>query len=202
MQLTVSTTDTPTRVHVGSTYAGRSVKATEVTIGPVRVTDKSKAEGKRRAQAQLQTWLDAYTGPTVVTWERHTAVLVQMPTDNTYERISVSEIITGPDASVEGGVYRFQSHAGYQSMEEAKRRALVSMITHNVDHLDDASVFAAFDVLEGRRLREEATELLRRAAWQRAARHAIDAGMQDYHAWACEHERDAEFIPVREEVPA
>lgn len=79
------------------------------------------------------------------------------------------------------------------SWSEAEAAARYSLAHDATDWHDDASVHAAVAFLAGDQRLFDAyspTALKDYAAWQRAARHAINNGVEDYHAWAGEHARE------------
>jgi hypothetical protein len=86
-----------------------------------------------------------------------------------------------------------------ESWEEAEAHARHTLAQISTDWHDDASVQEAAAYLEGGQRHDHGQygpdEFYRYAAWQRAAKAAMDAGRADWHQWAGDHK--AEFTVPR-----
>jgi hypothetical protein len=177
---------------VRETPRGRLVKANEVEVGWVRVTDRNRAAAKAEATRQLQTWIDASDGPPkTVRFKESAAVLTAVPTDRA-EGFGVAAVYTGILPS--GHFYFQQQGNDFKDWDAAKRYARRRLVSNWVDPFDDEQVWEAHDHLIEYRQPEDAAEIPRDAGFQRAHRAAPEG--TDAHTYACEHER--EFIPTRE----
>lgn len=181
---------------VRPTVRGRLVKANEIKVGWVRVTDRNRAAAKAEATRQLQTWIDASDGPPkTVRFKNSAAVLTAIPTDRP-EGFGVEGIYTG--ICRDGSFYFQHDRSDFKDWTTANQHARHRLVSNWVDHLNDDQVWEAHDYLVEHRQPDDAAGILRYAGFQRAHRAAPEG--TDAHTYACEHER--EFIPTRETTPA
>jgi hypothetical protein len=85
--------------------------------------------------------------------------------------------------------------------DDAEAQARYDLVRRTIDWHDDDSVHQAAAYLPQRRpnrgdSRCGPDELHRYAAWQRAARPAMEAGRDDFHEWAFAHEKDFALPPA------
>lgn len=156
--------------------------------GSWRVSAPTEKAARDMLIAGMSAFLDLYREPTVIMYEGYVAV------------VSLDTIECAPYWHVQvfrpNGKRSTSSHCdgGWDHAEAYARWLLVH---YTVDNHDDASVHAGAAFLAGGEQHEHGqygpAELVRYAQWQRAAKHAIDAGIADYHTWACEHEREERF---------
>jgi hypothetical protein len=155
-------------------------------------TEKAAADA---LAASVSAFVAEYRPPVVITFAGRAAV-VSLDTDGEGAVHWQVEIIRQ-----DGSKMVSNTSAGNWTVAEAYAR---SWLAHDAtDWLDDASVHAAAKFVAGDGLFKGGEygpeELLRYAAWQRAARHAIDTGVEDFHSWAGEHEREFAVPPASAE---
>jgi hypothetical protein len=135
--------------------------------------------------ANLKTFLDTYRPPTVLAFRGYVAVLSVDLGDGSTDRPSWEERVVHPDGHIS------TSFGGAESWDEAEAGARCRLAHMATDWHDDASVHAGAAYLRGAdRIgygQYGPAEFLRYAAWQRAAKAAMDAGRDDWHRWAGEH---------------
>jgi hypothetical protein len=127
---------------------------------------------------RLQAMLAGYRPPLVLTFRGHTAVLsLDLPGE---EGVAVETTIACPD----GRIHMSQSRVdNWDQAVDATRSSLAHLST---DWHDDGSVHAGAAFLAKNKTRG-ARDLFEYAAWQRAAKAAMDAGEDDWHRWATDH---------------
>lgn len=151
-------------------------------------TEKAAADA---LTASVSAFMAEYRPPTVITYAGHVAI-TSLDTDADGALLWRVQNIR-PDG---GGMTTGHSAKNWSAAEAYARYVLAYDAT---DWHDDASVHAGAAFLASD---ERCTsgygpaELLKYAAWQRAARHAINTGVADYHAWASEHEREFTVPPA------
>jgi hypothetical protein len=140
----------------------------------------------------VRTFVAGWESPAVLQYRGHVAVVFPAPGTDGSVQWCVREI------SSEGR--GCESSIGAANQREAIAWAKYSLAQRAADWFDDDSVHDAADYLVGNTHGEYSLggpdELYGYAAWQRAARAAIDAGSADYHGWATEHAREF-AVPAR-----
>jgi hypothetical protein len=138
--------------------------------------------------ARLHDFLTCYRPPVVLAFRGYTAV-VSLDLGDSDHTVSFTQQIAGPD-----GRLHHSGHAA-DGWEQAERYARYNLAQMSTDWHDDASVQQAAAFLDRDRITPGdplgPDELYGYAAWQRAARAAMDAGRDDWHEWATTHR--AEF---------
>jgi hypothetical protein len=159
-------------------------------------TEKDAADA---LAAGLNQFLRHYEPPRVLTFRGHVAV-VELDQGDGDKSLSWRRRTINPD----GGVYLTSSTAA--DWDEAEAEARRDLAHRTTDWHDNASVHAAAAYLDqGPRSsdRYRSHELYRYAAWQRAAKVAIESGEKDFHTWASTHrEKFAVPRPATPEKPA
>jgi hypothetical protein len=142
--------------------------------------------------ARLRGFLTEYRQPTVLAFRGYTAVVTLDLGDGDH-RVSWIQRIVAPEGRI-----HYSGHAA-DSWEQVEAYARHSLARLSTDWHDNASVQEAAAYLDrgptatGDEYGPD--ELYRYAAWQRAARAAMDAGRDDWHEWASQHR--AEFTVPR-----
>lgn len=165
-----------------------------------RAEGRTEKEAVDRLAGNLAAFLAAYRPPAIVTFRGYTAVVSMARGDfDGRNPVTWQVSIAKPDGSVTGG---FGTSDG--GWEEAEASARHDLARHSTDWHDDASVQEAAAFLDaGQRFddsRYGSEEIYSYAAFQRAARVAMDAGREDWHEWAMAHR--AEFAVPRPADPA
>jgi hypothetical protein len=154
----------------------------------------TEREAAARLAQGIATLAETFNAPRIFTFKGHAAVVTAA--FNGYQAES-------PSWSVQ--VIRPDGHVGYSmsggtrvEVEASTRRNLAHLVT---DWHDDASVHEGAAYLKDQGAvdygQHGPEEFYRYAAWQRAARAAMDVGEPDFHAWATEHAH--EFVVPRPE---
>lgn len=152
-------------------------------------TEKAASDALAAGLALFVHW---YRPPVVLSFRGHAAV-VSVDLDCA-GRLMWRQDWTGPNGCSGG------SAGGAKDWDDAEAQARNDLAHRTTDWHDDASVHAAAEYVTGwnRFDQKRADALYEYAAWQRAAKHAIDQGMgDDFHPWAGEHWR--EFALTRPE---
>ncbi len=161
-------------------------------VGPVFTTGKTEKATRDALTGQLAAFITRYGAPRIVTYGGHVAVVSIEPGEERDGRFRVLVQFVTPDGGTGGHV-----DTSAESWGEALAYARHWLAQRVTDWHDDASVHAGAVFLAGADRYGHGqwgpAEFYRYAAWQRAAKHAIDAGMGDgFHEWAGDHWR--EFI--------
>ncbi|MEV0732420.1 hypothetical protein [Polymorphospora sp. NPDC050346] len=155
-----------------------------------------KAAGDALA-GHLREFLVQYRPPTVLTFRGCVAVV-------TVDIGSAYAPITWHQQIVRRGGRVSSSSGSAASWEEAEAHARHNLAHISTDWHDDTSVQEAAAYLEGGDRFEYGQygpdELYGYAAWQRAAKAAMDAGRHGWHQWASDHQ--AEFAVARPDASA
>lgn len=176
--LTAETQDTDMSVQVGR--RARWVKAIKATVGPLEVTERSQGAARQKLTETVEQLLDVLRDPEFITHNGKTLVLYistlgGVPTFG-YRVIGITSGAISPTG---------------ETWDQARRSALRHFLDLATDPHDDESVAGGVAFIRSQRgTDDDVADFLRRAAWQRAAKAAIDAGEADYHRWACDHERE------------
>ncbi len=145
-----------------------------------------KAAGDALAEG-LREFLVQYRPPTVLALRGFVAV-VAPDLGDAYTPLVWHEQIVHRDGHVSS------STGTAESWEEAEAHARHTLAQLSTDWHDDASAHEAAGYLEGGQRHGYGqygpAEFYRYAAWQRAAKAAMDAGRDDWHQWASDHERE------------
>ncbi|ALG06323.1 hypothetical protein [Kibdelosporangium phytohabitans] len=152
-------------------------------------TEKAAADALAE---RLQQFLMHYEAPRLLTFRGHTAVVELAVGDGT---LYWKRHIVTPDGRVTLSVF------GANGWAEAETEARYTLAQQSTDWQSDASVHEAAAYLD-RVPRDDdrfgSAELYRYAAWQRAARAAIDNGRTDWHEWAGAHHQKFTIAPPTE----
>jgi hypothetical protein len=181
--------ETTARVTVKTTRRpGRKAHWT-AQVGEWFADGKTEREAATRLAESIATLAQARTAPTVIMFKGHVAVI--SATQNPYQPgdLSWATQTAHPDG-----------HVGYSSqggtLAEATASARHSLAQRVTDWHDDASVHEGAAFLDGLDAVDHGcygpTGFYRYAAWQRAAKAAMDAGEADFHTWATEHAKEFE----------
>lgn len=136
---------------------------------------------------RLRDFLTRYRPPTVLTFRGYTAV-VSLELGDADHAVRWSQRIAGPDGRIH--------HTGFvaDSWDAADAHARHDLARRSTDWHDDVSVQdAAVYLHHGGTAADDRygpDDLYRYAAWQRAARVAMDADRDDWHAWATRHQSE------------
>lgn len=141
--------------------------------------------------ARMSAFLANYRPPEIITFRGQVAVLSIATTCDDGPPHWQYEIIDGGKRAGSGG---FSATSWAEAVADMRH----NLAQRSTDWHDDASVWEAAEYLHGgdrfRYGQLGPAELLRYAAWQRAAKAAKDAGRADWHEWAGEH-RDEFAVP-------
>jgi hypothetical protein len=136
---------------------------------------------------RLRVFLTQYQPARVLSFRGCTAV-VEIDLGDDHNSATWRRRIVGPDGSVGWAVF------GAANWDEAEAQVRHDLAQRSTDWHDDDSVHEAAAYLECGPSRADdrcgPDELYRYAAWQRAARRAMQAGREDWHEWASAHERE------------
>lgn len=168
----------------------------------VEVGQHWRADGKTEKAAGdllaglIGNFLLQYERPRIITFRGHTTVLALSVGDSDNPVTWEQQTIT-PDGRVS------YTDTGGGSWDEVVAVARYHLAGRTADWFDDTSVQeAAAFVADGRRFRNGQygpDELYQYAAWQRAAKAAMDAGRDDWHEWATHNANDPQFTVPRPE---
>lgn len=160
--------------------------------GHWRVDGPTERDTLHRLNAALSLFLANYRAPVIVAYGGATAVVSLDVTDSP-NLLAYRQHTVYPDGRTSLMIGTF---TGWDQVTAEARYHLVHLAT---DWHDDASVHAGAAFIAGGERYGHGQygpeELYRYAAWQRAARAAMDAKRDDWHQWASEHER--EFVVPR-----
>jgi hypothetical protein len=155
--------------------------------GHWRADGPTEKDATAALTAGLRAFLAVYRPPSLLAFRGYVAVVSPDLRGGADSPLSWDQRIVHPDG------HTSNSLGGAESWDEAEAHARYALAHHATDWHDNASVWGAAEYLEGGQRYDHGhygpADLLRYAAWQRAARAATDAGMDanDSHAWACEH---------------
>lgn len=189
--------DCTVRIRLGATAvrpAGRRQRWT-VEAGYWRADGTSEKAAVDALAEGLREFLTHYRTPMVLSFRGHTAVL-WLELGDSDRAMAWTGRVVAPDGRV------FYSVGAADSWEEAEARARYNLAQRTTDWHDDTSVHEAAAYLNARQVPDDWSgpdELYRYAAWQRAARSAMDAGREDWHEWASAHRTQFTISPP---VPA
>lgn len=177
--------DCTVRIRLGATAArpaGRRQRWT-VEAGHWRADGSSEKAAVDVLAEGLQKFLTHYRTPTIVIFRGYTAVLSLDLGDGDLA-MSWTERVVDPHGRV--------SYSGIaaDSWEQVESHARYALAQRSTDWFDDSSVHEAAAYLKSRPGPDDWSgpdELYRYAAWQRAARAAMEAGRDDWHGWAGGH---------------
>ncbi|WP_043738367.1 hypothetical protein [Nocardia asiatica] len=146
----------------------------------------SERAAKDLLTTRLQAFLAVYHAPKVLSFQGHIAVVSVEMSNDSENSPSWREEIIRPDTRQ--NVTSYFSASDWDEAEAHTRHTLAHLST---DWHDDTSVHNAAAYVTGDwRVRDGefgAERLYSYAAWQRAAKAAIDSGRSDWHQWATEH---------------
>lgn len=179
--------DCTVRIRLGATAArpgGRHQRWT-VEAGHWRADGASEKMAVDALAVGLRDFLSHYRTPVIVSFRGYTAVL-SLELGDGDRAMAWTERVVDPD----GGV----SYSGVtaDSWEQVESRARYNLAQRSTDWFDDNSVHQAAAYLKARPVPNDwsgPAGLYRYAAWQRAARAAMDASRDDWREWASDHWR-------------
>jgi hypothetical protein len=188
--------DCTVRIRLGATAvrpAGRRQRWS-VEAGYWRADGTSEKAAVEALAEGLHEFLTHYRPPSVLSFRGYTAVL-SLDLSDGFHAMAWTVRVVAP----EGGVS--YSGVGADTWEQVEAQARYDLAQRSTDWHDDTSVHEAAAYLRKVRSGPDSwsgpDELYRYAAWQRAARAAMNAGRDDWHDWASEHQ--AQFtiaVPV------
>ncbi len=150
-----------------------------------RVTGATERAAVTALAEGLAEFITEYRPPVVNSYNGYTSILAIEPSDGA---ASWREVIVSP-----GGIICSSSSCN-GGWDRAEARARYGLVQRTTDWVDDESVHAGARYIDaGRHARHDtfnADEHYRYAAWQRAAAHAVDAGIPNMHEWATEHQNE------------
>ncbi|GIG62946.1 hypothetical protein Lfu02_73180 [Longispora fulva] len=164
--------------------AGRQQDWT-IESGAFQATGRTERAAADTLTTTMTSFLTLYQRPAVQVFRGHTAIVSLEPSPD--DTPMWSEHVVRPGGSTS------HSWFGAESLGEALARTRYNLARASTDWRDDGSVHQAVAFLDRRPQPPSgfgAGDLARYAAWQRAAKAAIDAGVVDWHGWAGEHAKD------------
>ncbi|EWM19642.1 hypothetical protein [Kutzneria sp. 744] len=192
-----TTHERPVRIRLDATASRRPGRGRGWTVesgywGASARTEKDAADA---LAAGLNQFLRHYEPPRILTFRGHTAVVELDQGDG-----DTSLFWRRRTVNPAGGV----NLTGFAAANwaEAEAEARHDLAHQTTDWHDDASVHAAATYLDQGPCgddRYRSHELYRYAAWQRAAKVAIESGQEDFHTWASTHRE--KFAVPRPETP-
>ncbi len=176
---------TTTRVAIPTNTTRRPGRRSHWTaqVGDWWAEDSTEQGALKKLAAGIAAFAQAYEPPMVVTYKGHTAVIsASFNTDGDGPSWTVQMVgPNGPAGLMMTGGTKVEVNA-------SARNSLTQRVT---DWHDDTSVHEGAAFLEGLDGVGHGSygpgEFYRYAAWQRAAKAAMDAGESDFHTWASEH---------------
>jgi hypothetical protein len=190
----------PLPVHTSRGWQRGAGWTAVVTLAPDASGDSywhAEAASEKAALAALtdglESFLTGYRAPSVLTFRGFVAVVALSATNHPDTGPSWHQQVAWPDGHVS---HSYESAADWAEAEASARHHLAQAST---DWHDDASVHGGAAYLEaGRNIghgQYGPDDFYRYAAWQRAARAAMDAGRDDWHQWASDNQADYAVSP-------
>jgi hypothetical protein len=143
-----------------------------------------------RLAESIATFAQVFNAPRILTFKGRTAVITARQNGYQVNEVTWTVETVRPTG---GGVGHMSTGGTLAEVTASARNNLAHMAT---DWHDDASVHEGAAFAAGPELDEDGqygrNEFYRYAAWQRAAKAAMDAGVPDFHRWASEHAKDFE----------
>ncbi len=182
--------ETTARVTVNTTRAPGRAPSWTAQVGNWYAGGKTEREAANRLAEGIVAFARAPRDPRIVVFKGHVAVISAAPSFDQPERTFWAVQVVRPN----GGNVSYSSRGGtLADADAATRHGLAQLAT---DWHDDASVHEGAAFLDGLDAVDYGQygpdEFYRYAAWQRAAKAAMDAGEPDFHTWATKHAREFE----------
>jgi len=174
----------PVRLSVAATATREPGRGRDWTVeaGYWRSQGTTEKAASNALANALEAFIGAYQPPVVITFRGYVGLLWVQPGSDASNPLEWREQVAHPEG--------YMSHCGFEAAgwDEAEAHTRYTIAQSSTDWHDDDSVHQAAAFLTTHKWtgRSEygAEDLYRRAAWQRAAKAAMDAGHDDLHTWA------------------